>query len=74
MDELVALVPRVVHVAVGKHVQTRRQFNHLHSIAAVDDRGNSWRAVSPDLTRQLDRNKLEVMGRFSAISRALRLL
>ena len=28
-----------------------------------DDRGNSWRAISPDLTRQLDRNKLEVMGR-----------
>lgn len=28
-----------------------------------DDRGNSWRAISPDLTRQLDRNALEVMGR-----------
>jgi photosystem II stability/assembly factor-like uncharacterized protein len=28
-----------------------------------DDRGESWVAVSPDLTRQLDRNKLEVMGR-----------
>ncbi|MCB1607124.1 MAG: hypothetical protein KDI71_09140 [Xanthomonadales bacterium] len=28
-----------------------------------DDRGNSWREVSPDLTRQLDRNQLEVMGR-----------
>ncbi len=28
-----------------------------------DDRGDSWRAVSPDLTRQLDRNALEVMGR-----------
>ncbi|MDJ0905974.1 MAG: hypothetical protein QNI96_08155 [Woeseiaceae bacterium] len=28
-----------------------------------DDRGNTWRAISPDLTRQLDRNKLEVMGR-----------
>ena len=28
-----------------------------------DDRGNSWRAISPDLTRQLDRNRLEVMGR-----------
>src|SRR5260370_1238304 len=26
-----------------------------------DDRGDSWRAVSPDLTRQLDRNKLPVM-------------
>jgi photosystem II stability/assembly factor-like uncharacterized protein len=28
-----------------------------------DDRGDSWRAVSPDLTRQLDRNTLPVMGR-----------
>lgn len=28
-----------------------------------DDRGNSWRAISPDLTRQIDRNKLKVMGR-----------
>jgi photosystem II stability/assembly factor-like uncharacterized protein len=28
-----------------------------------DDRGDSWRAISPDLTRQLDRNELEVMGR-----------
>ncbi len=28
----------------------------------TDDRGNSWEAVSPDLTRQVDRNQLEVMG------------
>ena len=28
-----------------------------------DDRGNTWRAVSPDLTRQTDRNLLPVMGR-----------
>lgn len=28
-----------------------------------DDRGESWVKVSPDLTRQLDRNQLEVMGR-----------
>jgi photosystem II stability/assembly factor-like uncharacterized protein len=28
-----------------------------------DDRGNTWRAISPDLTRQLDRNTLKVMGR-----------
>ncbi len=28
-----------------------------------DDRGDSWRKISPDLTRQLDRNKLDVMGR-----------
>ena len=28
-----------------------------------DDRGDTWRAVSPDLTRGVDRNQLEVMGR-----------
>src|SRR5207253_1377599 len=28
-----------------------------------DDRGDSWTAISPDLTRQLDRDKLPVMGK-----------
>ncbi|MEM9837398.1 MAG: glycosyl hydrolase, partial [Bacteroidota bacterium] len=28
-----------------------------------DDRGQSWREVSDDLTRKLDRNKLKVMGK-----------
>ena len=28
-----------------------------------DDRGNSWRPVSPDLTMKTDRNRLPVMGR-----------
>ncbi|MCL7960636.1 MAG: glycosyl hydrolase [marine benthic group bacterium] len=28
-----------------------------------DDRGDSWTPVSPDLTRNMDRNQLEVMGR-----------
>ncbi|MEL6760450.1 MAG: glycosyl hydrolase [Myxococcota bacterium] len=28
-----------------------------------DDRGSSWTVVSPDLTQQLDRNRLKVMGR-----------
>ena len=28
-----------------------------------DDRGNNWRKMSPDLTRQIDRNTLKVMGR-----------
>ena len=30
---------------------------------ASDDRGNSWQKISPDLTRQIDRNALPVMGR-----------
>lgn len=28
-----------------------------------DDRGNSWKAISEDLSRNMDRNKLKVMGR-----------
>ena len=28
-----------------------------------DDRGDNWKAISPDLTRQLDPNKVEVMGK-----------
>ncbi|MBI3716746.1 MAG: glycosyl hydrolase [Betaproteobacteria bacterium] len=28
-----------------------------------DDRGDNWTAISPDLTRQIDRNKLKMMGR-----------
>jgi photosystem II stability/assembly factor-like uncharacterized protein len=28
-----------------------------------DDRGNSWKVVSPDLTRQIDRNTLPIMGK-----------
>ena len=30
---------------------------------ASNDRGDNWEIISPDLTRQLDRNALEVMGR-----------
>jgi photosystem II stability/assembly factor-like uncharacterized protein len=30
---------------------------------ASDDRGDTWEAISPDLSRDLDRNKLKVMGR-----------
>jgi photosystem II stability/assembly factor-like uncharacterized protein len=28
-----------------------------------DDKGNSWTTISPDLSRQMDRNKLPVMGK-----------
>jgi photosystem II stability/assembly factor-like uncharacterized protein len=28
-----------------------------------DDRGDTWRAISPDLSRNIDRNTLKVMGR-----------
>ncbi|MEM7218477.1 MAG: glycosyl hydrolase [Pseudomonadota bacterium] len=32
-----------------------------------DDRGDSWEIISPDLTRQIDRNRLEVMDRIWSV-------
>ena len=39
-----------------------RIFYAAEKLFQSDDRGNTWRTISPDLTRQLDRNTLEVMG------------
>ncbi len=47
---------------ISPHSRTRLYFA-AQSIFRSDDRGDSWRAVSGDLTRQIDRNKLKVMGR-----------
>lgn len=46
---------------MSPHLHTRLYFagNYLFR---SDDRGDSWRIVSPNLTRGLDRNALEVMG------------
>jgi photosystem II stability/assembly factor-like uncharacterized protein len=41
----------------------RRLYYGAEKLFRSDDRGESWVAVSGDLTRQLDRNTLEVMGR-----------
>ena len=51
---------------VSPHSATRI-FYAAEKIFQSDDRGDSWRAISPDLTRQLDRNELEVMGRVWSI-------
>jgi len=47
---------------VSPHSNTRLYFG-AQRLYRSDDRGDSWRAVSPDLTRNLDRNKLPLMGR-----------
>jgi photosystem II stability/assembly factor-like uncharacterized protein len=47
---------------LSPHSRTRLYFA-AQKLFRSDDRGESWRAVSPDLTRQIDRNTLEVMGR-----------
>ncbi|MFQ5641040.1 MAG: glycosyl hydrolase, partial [bacterium] len=47
---------------ISPHSHTRLYYG-AQILFRSDDRGNSWRAVSPDLTRNLDRNKLKIMGR-----------
>ncbi|TRY31748.1 VPS10 domain-containing protein [Aliiglaciecola sp. M165] len=40
-----------------------RLFYAAEKLFQTDDRGETWRVISPDLTRQIDRNKLKVMDR-----------
>ena len=47
---------------VSPHSSTRLYIGS-QKLYRSDDRGDSWVAVSPDLTRQLDRNKLPLMGK-----------
>ena len=49
-------------ILISPHAHTRLYFA-ANRLFRSDDRGDSWRAVSPDLTRQLDRNRLWMMGR-----------
>jgi len=47
---------------VSPHSHTRLYFA-ANKVFRSDDRGDSWTVVSDDLTRRVDRNTLEVMGR-----------
>ncbi|MGH9776512.1 MAG: VPS10 domain-containing protein [Candidatus Acidiferrales bacterium] len=47
---------------ISPHSHTRIYFA-ANILFRSDDRGNSWRAISGDLSRQIDRNSLLVMGR-----------
>jgi hypothetical protein len=47
---------------VSPHAHTRLYFGSQRLFRS-DDRGDSWKAVSPDLSRQVDRNTLQLMGR-----------
>jgi len=47
---------------ISPHSHTRL-YTGAQRLYRSDDRGDSWHAVSPDLSRQLDRNKLPVMGK-----------
>lgn len=47
---------------ISPHKPTRI-FYAAEKVFQSDDRGENWKVISPDLTRQMDRNKLKVMGR-----------
>ncbi|MFN0151877.1 MAG: VPS10 domain-containing protein [bacterium] len=47
---------------ISPHSNSRLYFA-ANVLFRSDDRGDSWKQVGGDLTRQLDRNKLEIMGR-----------
>ena len=47
---------------ISPHSHTRI-YHAANKIYRSDDRGDSWTAISPDLSRQLDRNTFPVMGK-----------
>ncbi len=53
-------------IIISPHSHTRLYFA-ANRLFRSDDRGDSWRAVSPDLTAEIDRNALEVMGKVWSI-------
>ncbi len=51
---------------ISPHLHTRL-YLAAQRVFRSDDRGNSWTPISGDLTRQIDRNALKVMGRVWSI-------
>lgn len=47
---------------ISRH-NPRRLYFGANKLFRTDDRGNSWQVISPDLSRKLDRNTMEVMGK-----------
>jgi len=47
---------------ISQFSNTRLYFG-ANKLYRTDDQGSSWKAISPDLSRQIDRNKLEIMGK-----------
>jgi len=49
-------------LTISTHSPTRLYFG-ANKVFRTDDRGSSWRTISPDLSRGVDRNKFEIMGK-----------
>jgi photosystem II stability/assembly factor-like uncharacterized protein len=52
--------------------QPARLYFAANKLFRSDDRGNSWRRVSPDLTRRVDRSKLPIMGKVWSVNAVAR--
>ena len=53
-------------LSISRHNDTRLYFA-ANKLFRSDNRGNSWEVISEDLTRQIDRNTLPVMGRIWSV-------
>lgn len=51
---------------ISQHDNKRLYFG-ANKLFRTNDRGDSWTVISPDLSRQIDRNKLEVMGKIWSV-------
>ncbi|NOZ63110.1 MAG: glycosyl hydrolase [Calditrichaeota bacterium] len=51
---------------VSPHSSTRI-YCAANKVFRSEDRGNTWQVISDDLTRQIDRNKLPLMGRYWSV-------
>ena len=47
---------------ISPHSNTRLYYA-ANRLFRSDDRGDSWTAISPDMTRKINRNELEIMGK-----------
>ena len=56
---------------ISPHSHTRLYFA-ANKLFRSDDRGDSWQQVSPDLSRQIDRNRLPMFGRVQSIDAVAR--
>lgn len=58
-------------LAVSAHEDGRLYFA-ANKVFRSDDYGNSWEVISEDLTRQIDRNTLPVMGRVQSMDAVMK--
>lgn len=50
----------------------KRLYFAANKLFRSDDRGDTWKVISPDLTRDLDRNELPVMGRIWSVDAVMK--